>query len=45
MEDTSNMLLGLVPSRGYTVLLTQVIAQARHISNPTEELQGHMIEE
>lgn len=45
MEDTSNMVLSLVPSRGYTILLTQVITPARHISNPTEKLQGHMIEE
>jgi hypothetical protein len=45
MEDTPNMVPGLVPSKGYTVLLTQVITPARHISNPTEKLQGHMIEE
>lgn len=45
MEDTSDMVLGFVPSSGYTVLLTRVITPARHISNPTEKLQGHMIEE
>lgn len=45
MEYTSNMVLGLVASRGNTILLTQVITPARHISNPTEKLQGPMIEE
>lgn len=45
MEDASNMVLGLLPSRGYTIPLTQVITPTRHISNLTEKLQGHVIEE
>lgn len=45
MEDASNMVLGLVPSRGYTIPPTWVITPTRHISNPTGKLQGHVIEE
>lgn len=45
MEETSNTVLGLVPSGGYMIPLTRVITLTRHISNPTEKLQDHVIEE